>query len=88
MFDLAAAIEELHPRHDTSPEEASMRRLAGALEVVGVTSPSSAHPVTEGSGFTRGRQSDAGATSSDLAHMLGSLPPISALSCAYPAVPW
>jgi len=180
VFDLAAAIEELHPRHDTFPGEAFMRLPAGALEVAGVrqddpvpdagfsgrylgegkfqgrenrkasasqlpapqqlsssaptrsarrspspasagnlffeifrfraialigvfsarcrwrmsalsstmiTSLSSAHPVTEGSGFTRGRRSDAEATSSDLAHMLGSLPPTSALSYAYPAFP-
>jgi hypothetical protein len=52
-----------------------------------ITSLSSAHPVTEGSGFTRCWQSDAEAALSDLAHLLGSVPPTSALSCACPAFP-
>ncbi|HLQ53590.1 MAG TPA: hypothetical protein VK162_04870 [Streptosporangiaceae bacterium] len=36
VLDLAAAIEELHPRHDTSPAEVFIRLSAGALEVAGV----------------------------------------------------
>jgi hypothetical protein len=36
VFDLAAAIEELHPRHDTFPGEVFMRLSAGALEMAGV----------------------------------------------------
>src|SRR5260370_31979825 len=36
VFDLAAAIEELHPRHNTFPAEAFMRLSAGALGVAGV----------------------------------------------------
>jgi hypothetical protein len=36
VFDLAAAIEELHPRHNTFPGEAFMRLSAGALEMAGV----------------------------------------------------
>ena len=36
MFDLAAAIEELHPRHNTFPGEVFIRLSADALEVAGV----------------------------------------------------
>jgi hypothetical protein len=36
VFDLAAAIQELHPRHDTFPGEVFMRLAADALEVAGV----------------------------------------------------
>ncbi len=36
LFDLAAAIQELHPRHDTFPGEVFMRLAADALEVAGV----------------------------------------------------
>ena len=36
MFDLAAAIEELHPPHNTFPGEVFMRLSADALEVAGV----------------------------------------------------
>jgi hypothetical protein len=36
VFDLAAAIAELHPRHDTFPAEVFMRLAADALEVAGV----------------------------------------------------
>jgi hypothetical protein len=36
VFDLAAAIEELHPRHNTFPGEVFMRLSADALEVAGV----------------------------------------------------
>jgi hypothetical protein len=35
VFDLAAAIEELHPRHDTFPGEVFLRLSADALEVAG-----------------------------------------------------
>jgi len=36
MFDLAAAIEELHPPHNTFPGEVFMRLSADALQVAGV----------------------------------------------------
>jgi len=36
VFDLAVAIEELHPPHDTFPGEVFMRLSADALEVAGV----------------------------------------------------
>jgi hypothetical protein len=36
VFDLAAAIEELHPRNNTFPGEVFMRLSAGALKVAGV----------------------------------------------------
>jgi hypothetical protein len=36
VFHLAAAIEELHPRHNTFPGEVFMRLSADALEVAGV----------------------------------------------------
>jgi hypothetical protein len=36
VFDLAAAIEELHPRHNTFPGEVFMRLSADVLEVAGV----------------------------------------------------
>jgi hypothetical protein len=36
VFDLAAAIQELHPFHDTFPGEVFMRLAADALEVAGV----------------------------------------------------
>jgi len=36
VFDLAAAIEELHPRRNTFPGEVFMHLPAGALEVAGV----------------------------------------------------
>ena len=36
MFDLAAAIEELHPPHNTFPGEVFMRLSTDALEVAGV----------------------------------------------------
>lgn len=36
VFALAAAIEELHPRHDTFPGEVFMRLSADALQVAGV----------------------------------------------------
>jgi hypothetical protein len=36
VFDLAAAIEELHPRQDTFPGEVFMRLSADALDVAGV----------------------------------------------------
>jgi hypothetical protein len=36
VFDLAAAIEELHPRHNTFPGEVFMRLSTDALEVAGV----------------------------------------------------
>jgi hypothetical protein len=35
VFDLVAAIEELHPRHDTFPGEVFLRLSADALEVAG-----------------------------------------------------
>lgn len=35
VFDLAAAIEELHPRQDTFPGEVFLRLSADALEVAG-----------------------------------------------------
>jgi hypothetical protein len=35
VFDLAAAIEELHPRHDTFPGEVFLRLSADALKVAG-----------------------------------------------------
>jgi hypothetical protein len=36
VFDLAAAIEELHPRHNTFPGQVFMGLSADALEVAGV----------------------------------------------------
>jgi hypothetical protein len=36
VFDLAAAIEKLHPRHDTFPGEVFMRLSADALKLAGV----------------------------------------------------
>ena len=36
VFDLAAAIEELHPPHSTFPGEVFMRLSADALDVAGV----------------------------------------------------
>ena len=44
VFDLAAAIEELHPRHNTFPGEVFMRLSADALEVAGVRAGRS-HPL-------------------------------------------